>query len=44
MPLHSHNVSAMALLSSSFMSELFPVGFSCSKFFILSQSSLGFYG
>ena len=41
MHLYSNNLSTIAMISSLFMSELFPACFSCNNNFNLSQSSLG---
>ena len=41
MQLYSNNLSAIATISPSIKSEIFPSCFSCSKNFNLLQSSLG---
>ena len=41
MHLFSNNLSARAIISSLFMSEVYPACFSCSNNFNLSHSSLG---
>ena len=41
MHLFSNNLSTRAMISTLIMLELFPAFISCSKFFILSQSSSG---
>ena len=44
MHLYSNNLPAIATISSSIMSELFPACFSYCIIFNLSQSSIGFSG